>query len=98
MHGLETRATVKSSRHVLLLVILQILAAFDGSPPAFVRAIPVDRGLNRFVELVLWAPTQLALHFASVDRIPTIMTRAVFHVFNAFIPALSHELEDRFDD
>src|SRR5438045_9408585 len=83
-----------SSRHVLLFVILQILPALDRSPPLLIVAVPLDGRLDRLFKPMLRRPTELALHFARIDCVAPVMSRAVLNVLHRFIPALAHLLQD----
>src|SRR5688500_1484041 len=75
---------------VLLLVVLQVLAALDRLPPLRVVAVPLDRRADGLLELVPRRPAELALDLRRVDRVAAVVAGAVLDLRDALVPGLAH--------
>src|SRR5258706_8815456 len=85
-----------ASLRVHRVVVLQILPRLDRAPPLLVLLIPPDRPRDGLLKSMLRPPPQFPLSFFGIDRIPSIVSRPVFHIFHGLIPFLSHQTQDRF--
>src|SRR6201995_4290593 len=95
--GVISQAPAMSSSRTCTSLTLSFVASlggvFEGPPPGFVVAIPLDGGAQTFGEIgMLWRPTQFIAQLRRINRIPQVVAHSVDNVIEV-IGIASHQLE-----
>src|SRR5438128_182735 len=77
---------------VLLFVVFEVVTGANVGDPFGVFAVPANGLAQAFFKGDRWAPTEFALDLAAIDRIATVVPRAVLDVAN-HRARLVHDIE-----